>query len=304
MHRVCCASDRSRNVQVCWHRFFISRPIIKDQINAVYCVTAWHVIEEIGKRNGRKVVLRINAVGGQSMWVDTRIEDWLRHPTEAGLDVAACAFPLGEGHDQSACPISMILGDDRISRDGIGPGDEVFLTGLFSKHAGSDRSIPIIRMGNISAMPDEEIRCEKRWVSRPYLIEARSFGGLSGSPVFVQLGTTRTVDGIIKYASQPVFYLMGLMEGHWESLNADDGILDSDIVDDDIVNRIEGKKMNLDIVIVIPIAKIIEVLDRSEFKSLEESDAEIWQGIMAPCRTRFKQRHCLHRIFSHNNAIS
>ena len=53
-------------------------------------------------------------------------------------------------------------------------------------------NLPIVRLGAIAAMPGEYIKTD--WgCLRAYLIEARSIGGLSGSPVFIRVGTTRTL---------------------------------------------------------------------------------------------------------------
>jgi hypothetical protein len=56
---------------------------------------------------------------------------------------------------------------------------------------GRKRNIPIVRTGNISMIPSEkvpgiQIRRGESVESEVYLIEARSVGGLSGSPVFIR----------------------------------------------------------------------------------------------------------------------
>ena len=43
--------------------------------------------------------------------------------------------------------------------------------------------MPILRMGNLAAYPQERVQVEGVEMDA-YLIEARSIGGLSGSPVF------------------------------------------------------------------------------------------------------------------------
>ena len=55
---------------------------------------------------------------------------------------------------------------------------------------GRDRNFPIVRTGHIAMMPDEKIPKVKigDWEGNAdaYLIESRSIGGWSGSPVFVR----------------------------------------------------------------------------------------------------------------------
>lgn len=259
---------KAKEYQYLGTAFFVSRPIIKDHLNAVYCVTAMHVIDQINERSGSKLMLRVNMVGGRAQWIETTLDSWRGHPIQANLDVAVTPFPLADEHDHLACPLSMFLDDERIKREGVGVGDEIFLSGLFSKHTGTERNIPIVRIGNIAAMPEEEIRSQ-HWVMPAYLVEARSIGGLSGSPVFVQLGTSRITDGVIKYAAQPVFYLMGMMHGHWNSPSAEDIMIGEDAA-------ATTEKLNMGIAIVVPISKVLEVLNQPAFKSLEESDAECW----------------------------
>src|ERR1700678_3317408 len=70
------------------------------------------------------------------------------------------------------------------------PGDQVFLVGLFIEHPGADSRIqPLIRTGSV-ANEDATVDVQRdlsveEWVStNAYLIESRSWGGESGSPVF------------------------------------------------------------------------------------------------------------------------
>ncbi len=118
----------------------------------------------------------------------------------------------------------------------LGLGDEVFLTGLFHSHHGRQRNIPIVRAGNIAAMPEEKIHTDKFGFIDAYLVEARSIGGISGSPVFIYQGMDR------KYAKGTLlcgtgermsnFFFLGLMHGHY-NLN----LLSADAVDMDAIAK-------------------------------------------------------------------
>jgi hypothetical protein len=99
-----------------------------------------------------------------------------------------------------------------------------------------------------------------------YLIEARSLGGLSGSPVFV-LATAgnktavRLMDGTLSDVSNlcpiALLFLLGLAKGHWEvnpeDLNELDWILDR-----------RKEVVSLGIAVVVPAKKIKEVLNHPE----------------------------------------
>jgi hypothetical protein len=142
----------------------------------------------------------------------------------------------------------------------VGLGDEVFVTGLFRHHHGNRRNIPIIRVGNIACLTEEKVSTKSYGDIDAYLIEARSIGGLSGSPVFLNLGITRMIQGEIKHAqSQPVFYLLGLIHGHYD-VNIDS----IDEIELDKTNYLSPDRVNTGIAIVVPFHKINEVISAYE----------------------------------------
>src|SRR5207244_3857075 len=64
-----------------------------------------------------------------------------------------------------------------------GSGDEVCVVGLYTSHFGCVRNRPIVRMGHLAAMLEEQVMTNRGHVWG-YLIECHSIAGLSGSPVF------------------------------------------------------------------------------------------------------------------------
>ena len=81
-------------------------------------------------------------------------------------------------------------------------GEDVIMVGLFSSHYGGDRNKPTARFGNISMMPDPNALIEQpNGVKRPsYLVDTRSRGGYSGSPVFV----FRTPTADLRYSQRRI----------------------------------------------------------------------------------------------------
>ena len=235
-------------------------------VSVVYCVTARHILDHIKERSGYKVHLRLNFVNAGAKWIETPLQDWIFHPQYDNVDVALCPFPLGEEHDHLVCSLSRVLDEDRLKRDSLGIGDEVFLVGLFSQHIGSERNIPIVRVGNIAAMPEEYV-ATKWGAMEAYLIEARSIGGLSGSPVFANMGQVRIIQGSLRVAKTPAYYLVGLIHGHWD---APDSILATSSED----NRGSGEQVNMGIAIVVPIQKVIETLNQKAILDLEREAIE------------------------------
>ena len=160
---------------------------------------------------------------GALRWVETNRDQWLDHP-DPNVDLSLYLYQWQDDFDHNVLPFSMFVNEARIKEHSIGIGDEVFLIGLFSQHYGSQRNVPLLRVGNIAAMPEEPVQLRDGSMMDAYLVEARSIGGLSGSPVFVHLGFTRHVEGRVACALRgPSFFLLGLMHGHWDSPDAGAG---------------------------------------------------------------------------------
>ena len=106
-------------------------------------------------------------------------------------------------------------------------------------------------------MPEEKINTRHHNLDA-YLIEARSIGGLSGSPVFVNLGNSRIIDGkSMKSKGGPVCFLIGLIHGHYDN-NADE----IDILED--FENEQTSRVNTGIAIVTPINHLINHLKQIE----------------------------------------
>lgn len=235
--------------------FFLGKEIQGTDRSFHYFVTAKHVIEGIRNKGLTRVFIRLNFKDGQSRWAETDISAWHFHPTNPRVDAAVFRAVLPEESDHLVYPLSGIVTPEVIESEQIGHGSEVFLVGLFAHHSGKQRNIPIIRVGNIAALPEEPVETSIGLIDA-YLIEARSIGGLSGSPVFVHLGRVRVHEDQLKFTKRGVFYLLGLMHGHWDVGLSD---LDQAAPEADIQGK---QRMNMGIGIVVPIEQILEVIDQ------------------------------------------
>jgi len=153
-----------------------------------------------------------------------------------------------------------------ISEKGIGVGDEIFITGLFRSHFGNERNIPIVRVGNIAMLKSEPIlRQHPGGYIEAHIIEARSIGGISGSPVFINLPPFRLVDGVVhlRECGEHIIYLFGLMHGHFDIRN----LQDDAVIDD------AGGGINSGIGVVIPVEKIIETIEQPDFAADRREEA-------------------------------
>jgi hypothetical protein len=160
----------------------------------VWAVTARHCIQE-ARAAKAEMAVRVNA-GDSYKDIPTSPDDWIEADDS---DVACCYWSSTEG-EVHAVPLSQLVGADytypfghlTFPDGGWDPkelyvGAEVVFVGLFSQHAGVSRNLPIARFGNVSRMPREEVTVKRPWGTEKiegFLVEARSWGGHSGSPAW------------------------------------------------------------------------------------------------------------------------
>jgi hypothetical protein len=248
--------------------FFVSAPSDIPGRNYPYLVTARHVIESIRQKSvDGKVYLRINQRNKTNDIIMSELTQWNYHTSSNNVDVATLQWAPNQAvYDYLKIPTHMAATQEVIDKEGIGCGDEVFITGLFSNHYGQQRNLPIIRIGNIASMPEEPVQTKLLGAIDAYLIEARSIGGLSGSPVFVHLSGMRK--GALHSGKEPIYWL-GLMHGHFDLSRLELDEIASDALMD--------LKINMGIAIVIPVSKILEVLNQEEFVEARKKSDEAYR---------------------------
>lgn len=96
-------------------------------------------------------------------------DNWIFHE-DPNVDVAVLHWRPPATVDFWPFSLAQAATPAVIAREGIGLGDDVFVVGLFSRRAGQARNIPIIRVGNIVAMPEEPIETGTG-LQEAYLIE-------------------------------------------------------------------------------------------------------------------------------------
>ena len=189
---------------------------------------------------------------GLAQWVDAGpIEDWLSFPDDACVDVAAINVTLIEEYDHMAVGVEAALTQKMKDEFKVEVGDAALVMGLFRHHQGSKRNIPIVRTGNLAVMNEEKVNTQIGMMDA-YLIEARSIGGLSGSPVFINCGNIRAINGVLKTWSTPVLIWLGLIHGHFDTL--------ASTVDDVVEDSLNSGQINVGIAIVVPVEKILELI--------------------------------------------
>lgn len=263
-----------------------------------YIVTARHVAEKLER--AQEPTARLNDAEGvghhYALAKPVRYEvkgqmretvAWYRHPDDPNVDVAVTAFVPSEPWLNGPAPyktlpnlpLRMFVTEDMLDpiRGPIGIGDEVFLTGLFAHVKGRESNSPICRVGNLAMLPNEAINIGlPEGFADVYLIEAKSMGALSGSPVFVrgshQLPAARSLVSTPKgfghriepetVVSSADYLLLGLAHGHWN-------IPKEDV---DAVKPLLGEKgeLNVGIAVVVPAFKILETLNQPKLAAQRE----------------------------------
>jgi hypothetical protein len=151
----------------------------------------------------------------------------------------------------------------------FGIGDEVYISGLFTKLTETAKNQPVLRTGNIAMMPDEKIDFPSIGLIDAYLIETRSIGGLSGCPVFarhtVSTPLTEEKDGPPIGRHKRLYgggssYLLGSMIGHWQIPKDFDPTL--------------SEAVNMGLSAVVPLYKILEVVNRQELVEMRKAVKE------------------------------
>ena len=253
-------------VEHCATGFFVSVPSIIIRGNFTYFVTAKHVVQGL---KAEDVYVMANRRGGGTTINFGIVQNhfWF-HPADKTADVAVAMVAEAEP-DADILPMSETMLLQKPFPKTIGIGSQVFMTGMFSLVSGNplDRDSaqtipvePILRTGNIAMIPKSQIQTNYGYAD-VYLIEARSLGGLSGSPVFVRETVqfpAKFPDGRDGLASAyGDVRLLGMMHGHWD-------IRESDINNPTISTELRHG-VNIGIGIVVPAEKILETINQPEF---------------------------------------
>jgi len=229
----------------------------KDGVIYGYFVTAKHCVINAAKYG--PLHIRLNRRGGGFVYVQVDA-NWIC-PQDPSVDLAVLPFmPQPDVVEFKMLHSSMIATDELIAEHSIGIGDELVICGLFTRHYGrSQKNLPIVRCGNIAAMPSEPLPDKKTGLGyHAYLIEARSIGGLSGSPVFAFLGPGRVVRNKINLG-QAFTILVGIIRGHWDH--------EEPSVDSEDFTGKESSLVNMGIGIATPSQELQKILFSEEWAS-------------------------------------
>ena len=185
------------------------------------------------------------------------LEEWCIHPTEKLCDIAVISLAAStDTFDYKGIDLTVdVLTPEYVASHEVGPGDQVVTAGLLTRHFGMTKNIPVVRSGNIATMPDEPIDLGVFGHQEVYLIESRSIGGLSGSPVFLGPTAARKHGGAIHLGGSPEL-LLGVNIELFEVQIASDAAQT-----DEAERRAQFlETMSAGIAIVVPAQRVIEIV--------------------------------------------
>jgi hypothetical protein len=196
-------------------------------------------------------------------------DSWIVHHDRT-VDLAV--HPLNI-KDESPFQMTWVMAESSLSNEKelhVAPGCEVFMVGCFTRHFGAARNVPIVRTGHIAAFPPDPVQTGLG-PARAMLIESRSIGGLSGSPVFVHLGLWRVQnEKLVPIGGyEPMYRFAGVVHGHWQSATgAAADPVDSEVPDGDFGGRDES--LHTGIAVVTPSEKLEEMFRSGPLADLIE----------------------------------
>jgi hypothetical protein len=280
--------------------FFVVMPMEFGRVCAHYVITAKHVIEKINELN-KDIILQVNCKAGHLEYFKTSFSDWKTLPNSPDDDIAVLAvdpkldLSVGGGLDHLFVSTESFLGTAKLPQSLAEIGSNIAVAGLFNRMVNTRKNYPIVRVGNIAGAPDEPIEISvdgRRFSFKAYLVEARSIGGLSGSPVFLQIDVASlsslnvSVSGPLMHTDkgpthqEPIVTpttnmfvqhaLLGMMFGHYDAKLTDH-------------QSWTTESLNLGISIVVPASKIMEVLNLDCFK--QEREKKVAEYIKITCST-------------------
>ncbi len=181
-------------------------------------------------------------------------------------DVAVCPINIPDSiYDFKGISPEMLLNNEKIAALKINETDEVLFSGLFLPYHGAKRNYPIVRHGKLALIPQEKIP----WATPDgnssmqdlYLAEITSWGGNSGSPVFVRLTGAREQGSLMAGVQ---YVLLGVMMGYFNSDRP--ASLDTAAITDTAHLQVQLSD-NSGIAAIVPATKILDIIGQPRVKA-------------------------------------
>jgi hypothetical protein len=212
--------------------------------------------------------VQINADGTQFAHLTVNVVDasgslmWFTNNTDNTIDLALTPIHLDASFEYKTIPTEMFATKELFAKEHVNENDEVLFAGLFAWNPGAKKNYPIVRHGKLARLSEERIpldRSNPLITTEVHLADVMSFGGNSGSPVFLREGGIR--EGSPTMTGGYSYYLLGIMQGFFP-----EGM---DVAVD--VARLKGEaSQNSGIAAVIPADKILDLLESPRAQAFRE----------------------------------
>jgi hypothetical protein len=224
-----------------------------------YLVTNRHVAQQ-GIENGKpchvlNYSLLLNRKGDSTN--NASRAEWIRlgnvlnwhFSADDSVDLAVLNYSASpDVYDYMSIPVSLFTTQTMVEQGLVVEGDPVLFSGLFIQSFLQVPSLePIVRSGILAMVPNGVMETTLHKPGRVYLAETHSFGGNSGSPIFID---TNKFANII---AGPSFKLLGVISG--EILESSDFTLHV------TTSYAANLGTNSDVSVVVPAHEITSILD-------------------------------------------
>jgi hypothetical protein len=200
--------------------------------------------------------------------VDGDADDWIPHPDGDDLAIKPLGFLPARGW--AYVDAGLILTDLQVITWQIGPGDDCLMVGRFIAGDGQQRTQPVVRFGNLSALPEAVYQPLRGFDQWSFLVEMRSLSGFSGSPVFLYFVKPGVMSMLIPARPDTVIGERSIMDKRW-LLGVDWGHLPTteDILDKNRKPLPDGWKLSVNsgMACVVPAWKLRDILQMEELVS-------------------------------------
>jgi hypothetical protein len=255
----------------------VPEPRLGKDLGYVWLVTCKHVLrsQNADGTQGpyvKEVLVRINtqspdSTGRQYDWARLEVADekgnllWFTDSGDDSVDLALTRVGLNQSVvDAKFIGLDLLMTKAQVREQGIDENDDILFAGLFAWDPGARKNYPIVRHGRIALIPEERVplvRGQQQPSADVYLVDITSFGGNSGSPVFVRVGGVReTLKGPTLTGFS--YHLLGVMQGFFPE--AAPVAVEADV-------KRGAAAQNSGIAMVIPADKILAILNSTSVKS-------------------------------------
>lgn len=238
-----------------------------------YAVTNRHVIE------GGATVLRFNKGDGGAEAFPTVKDSWIFHPD--GDDLAICQLGIdSEIVRFRTVGLHQMVSQDTMAKYNIGVGEDAFFVGRFIGHDGRQVNTPAMRFGNV-AMAPAPIRQSNGLNQESWLVETKSWPGVSGSPVFVMDNPAYPRPGEKADRPQPQLHrwgplLLGVVWCYLPTMPQKTTVYERD--DDGNLDERENVwvKHHSGMAGVVPAWKLLDMLNREDLVKMRKEHEAAW----------------------------